>query len=192
MATRSTRYRIRSPPEMLSPGAQHFAVGSAGWGSKKIIAAKPRRRLYGWTPLLGACRRGAVPENTDRMAAPLPACGKLSPSWIIPQRSMAHRWRGRGRCRSSAFCCRSLSGRCSSRKAWHAQYGKERGISMANFFAYMLWAGARSYSAVCVAHTSSHFTALEIAVMCAISIDQIHFTLEPGTSSPAGVLILTR
>ena len=28
---------------------------------------------------------------------------------------------------------------------------------------------ARSYSAVCVAHTSSHFTALEIALMCAIS-----------------------
>jgi hypothetical protein len=51
---------------------------------------------------------------------------------------------------------------------------------------------ARSYFAVCVAHTSSHFTALEIAVMCAISIDQIHFTLEPGTSSPAGVLIVNR
>ena len=44
-------------------------------GSKKIIAAKQRLRLYGWTPLLGACRRGAVPENTDRMAAPLRPAG---------------------------------------------------------------------------------------------------------------------
>ena len=36
----------------------------------------------------------------------------------------APRWAGPGRCRSSASCCRSRSGRCCSREIWHRHYGK--------------------------------------------------------------------